>query len=224
MKKFLLFLIVSIPLLAPGVLAQENGVCIVYFTGDCDDCRLTDSFMDGLIKEYSDSLVAIKYNIDSPGENRNIFEAYRRTYDLPSGIPLVLFGKNDYLLGRSEIYGKAEANIFAYLNQNGTNCPLESGYVPPSEVSVEELPGQPELYEGSEVPGEGGEEDDETWPGTEGNKTGETEETGETNHEKDIEDVQNEYGGIPVSWIFLALTAGILIVLVAMLMNAIKKS
>ncbi len=129
--------------------------------------------MNGLIREYSDSLVAIKYNIDSSEENKNIFEAYRKTYELPSSIPLLLFGKNDYLIGRGEIYGKAEAKIFAYLRQNGTNCPLESGYVPPAELTENELPGEPELYENIEVP-EGEEEREENEPFTETESKNET--------------------------------------------------
>ncbi|UCC91567.1 MAG: hypothetical protein JSV39_04645 [Candidatus Aenigmatarchaeota archaeon] len=34
--------------------AQENEVCLVYFTGTVcgDDCGLTDTFMDGLMYEY----------------------------------------------------------------------------------------------------------------------------------------------------------------------------
>jgi hypothetical protein len=159
MKKSIVFLVML--LLVPSVLAQENEVCLVYFTGYAcgDDCGLTDTFMDGLINEYSYMLTAIRYYTDASQENENIFEAYRYTYDLPSGIPLVLFGENDYLLGRNDIYKNTESKILTFLNQNGTNCPLESGYIPPGDLNPSDLPGEVEVFE-SEEPAE--EDENET--------------------------------------------------------------
>ena len=154
-----LFILLVILLLSPVVAAQdvtkENVVCLVYFTGNfCDECGITDSFMDGLLKEYAKTLTAIKYNVDASQENRNIFDAYREAYNLPDAVPLVLFGVNDYLLGESNIFRHAESKVYSFSRANGTNCPLESGYLPPGEINPEDLPGQPEVYE-SEETGEG---------------------------------------------------------------------
>jgi hypothetical protein len=125
--------------------AQDEGVevCLVYFTGySCgDDCMLTDTFMDGLMSEYTGNLTAIVYYIDIQG-NANVFQAYRRTYDLPDSVPLVLFGSNDYLLGIDNIYHNTESKILSFIDMNGTNCPLDSGYVPPWQVGAGSLPGQ----------------------------------------------------------------------------------
>jgi hypothetical protein len=156
------FLLLLVILLAsvPNARAQGNEVCLVYFeANNCEDCLLSERLLDGLINEYVYVLTAIKYNIDSPPENKNVFEAYRRAYNLPSGVPLVLFGKDDYLYGKTSIYRYAEWKILDFLSQNGTNCPLESGYVPPDEVNIEILIGQPELHENIEAPYEEGEEE-----------------------------------------------------------------
>jgi len=167
MNIFFVFFAVLFLIVAPNVSAQEGEVCIVYFTGDAcgDDCKLTDSFMDGLINEYIENLLAIKYNIDLSQENKNIFEAYRRTYNLPHEVPLLLFGENDYISGMYNIFRNAEPKIYGLISTNGTNCPLDSGYVPPGNVDPEVLPGDPEVYESDEgeSPGEGeGGSDSET--------------------------------------------------------------
>jgi hypothetical protein len=146
MKKFLVLF--AVLLLLPSVLAQEEKeVCIVYFTGyGCgDDCGLTDTFMDGLINEYSSNLTAITYYIDASQEAMSIFEAYRVAYGLPSNIPMLLFGKGDYLQGITDIYNYTEKKIFAFLSMNGTNCPLEVGYIHPSQLGGQSLPGSPEI-------------------------------------------------------------------------------
>jgi hypothetical protein len=145
----LLFLLV---LLLPYTSAQEQKeVCLVYFVSHtCGDaCGLTDEFMSGLINEYFGRLVAIKYYIDANPESIKMFEAYRKTYNLPYDVPLVLFGKDDYLQGVEEIYNQTEKRVFDLLEMNGTNCPLESGYVPAKELKPEVLPGSPEILIGN---------------------------------------------------------------------------
>lgn len=111
------------------------------------------------MNEYSSVLTTIIYYIDANQENRDVFEAYRSAYDLPSGIPMVLFGEDNYLLGKDDIYKNTEAKILSFLSQNGTNCPLESGYVPPSSLNPSDLPGQVEVFE-SEGLGEVWEEEE----------------------------------------------------------------
>lgn len=158
MKKSIVFLVMLF--LVSNVRAQGNEVCLVYFTGYAcgDDCGLTDTFMGGLMYEYL-NLTAIKYNIDAGQGNMDVFDAYRETYGLPNNVPLVLFGENDYLLGKNDIYRNTEIKILSFLNQDGTNCPLESGYVPPSSLNPSDLPGQAEVFE-SEGLGEVWEEEE----------------------------------------------------------------
>jgi hypothetical protein len=152
MKKAFISILFSIAFsaaLAQGVSAQEKsvGVCLVYFTSNScgDDCRLTDTFMGGLLNEYTGNLTSITYYVDASQENLDVFGAYRANYNLPQGVPIVLFGRDDYLQGISDIYENAERKIFGFMLMNGTNCPLDSGYVPPSQLSAGNLPGQPQI-------------------------------------------------------------------------------
>jgi hypothetical protein len=208
MKIFLILFFVLI--MATNVSAQVSDVCIVYFTGEScgDDCRLTDSFMDGLINEYTENLVAIKYNIDLSQENKNIFGAYRRTYGIPSEVPLVLFGKGEYISGMYNIFRNVEPRIYNLISANGTNCPLDSGYVPPGEVNLDMLPGDPELYESEngEIPEDGGED-----------LEGGDEKTNET-PPVDLGDFEKVFKGdqlfLFLLIIVVVLTAGFLIILV----------
>lgn len=205
MKKSIVFLVMLF--LVSNVRAQENEVCLIYFTGYAcgDDCGLTDTFMDGLINEYSYTLTAIRYYTDASQENMDIFEAYRSGYGLPSGIPLILFGENDYLLGKGDIYKNTESKILTFLNQNGTNCPLESGYIPPGDLNPGDLPGEVEVFE-SEEPAE--EEEGESENETAGDATGSGDVT--ENVVSVIEDVM-ESEHFPL-WIFV--TAIFIIIIV----------
>jgi hypothetical protein len=146
---FILFSIALSAALAQGVSAQEKSgeVCLVYFTshGCGDDCRLTDTFMDGLLSEYAGNLISITYYVDSSQDNQNVFQAYRSVYGLPQDVPMVLFGKDDYLQGIDGIYSNTESKILGFLDVNGTNCPLDSGYAAPGQVSAASLPGSAEI-------------------------------------------------------------------------------
>ena len=107
MKKLLiLFVVFLVFFLVPKISAQENEVCIVYFiSSDCgDDCFVVESFIGSLIIEYAGKLTAIKYSIDASQENMNVHEAYKTNYGLPHGVPSVLFGEDEYLLGKYDIY------------------------------------------------------------------------------------------------------------------------
>ena len=145
MRKFLFFFVILVFILSNSgfVYAQENEVCLVYFTSQMcgDDCMLTDTFMDGLLSEYTGNLTAIVYYIDIQ-DNANVFQVYRRTYNLPDNVPLMLFGSNNYLLGIDNIYQNTESKILDFIDANGTNCPLDSGYVPLWQVGAGSLPGQ----------------------------------------------------------------------------------
>ncbi|NIO21443.1 MAG: hypothetical protein GTN76_12060 [Candidatus Aenigmarchaeota archaeon] len=218
MNKFLILGLVVALMTASNVSAQESVVCIVYFTGDVcgDECKLTDSFMGGLINEYLDNLVAIKYNIDLSQENKNIFEAYGRTYNIPTEVPLVLFGRDDYISGMYNIFGNAEPKIYSLIIANGTNCPLESGYVPPGQVNPDDLPGEPEFYE-SETPEEDGEEDGGETP----NGIKDENKTGGITIPTNLEDIQRIYEEDPL---FLILVVVAIILIITLVIVFVKRS
>lgn len=226
MRKFLV-LFLGMVLLAslPGVSAQEKEVCLVYLTGNVcgDECRLTDSFMDGLINEYSENLVTIKYNIDISQENKNIFEAYRSAYNLPSGVPLILFGKNDYISGMYNIFRNAEPRIYSLIKANGTNCPLKSGYIPPGSLNPDDLPGEPEFYEGEEETPE--EPDKEEGDGDDDLVVDENgRDTTQIPTPIDLKGIQEIYGKDPLFLILLVIVVILVAVLAVMFIKRVRKS
>jgi hypothetical protein len=213
--KALLLVMAFAAALAPiphAACAQGFGaeVCLVYFTSySCgDDCRLTDTFMDGQLNEYSGNLTSINYYIDASQANADVFQAYRRTYNLPDGVPIVLFGKDDYLFGIDEIYDNTESKILDFMDKNGTNCPLDSGYVPPAQVrggGPASLPGSPQVETG-EPDEESGEDDD----GEEDGDGGEAPPAGGQNPVMEIFEVDE-----PVRESLLSLAIIIIILIVA---------
>jgi hypothetical protein len=152
---YIFILVFSVSFLAiaahqAGAQSDEKEVCLVYFTStECgDDCRLTDTFIEGLLDEYSGNMTSITYFVDASGENAYVFEVYRKNYNLPQNLPLVLFGKDDYLQGIDDIYENTEDRVFVFLQMNGTNCPLDSGFVPPRKLNPSMLRGQAEIRTG----------------------------------------------------------------------------
>ncbi|MCK5023636.1 MAG: hypothetical protein KAS04_05660 [Candidatus Aenigmarchaeota archaeon] len=142
----LLLILLTFVIIVPTVSAEE--VCVVYFTAStCGDrCVLTDSFMEGLINEYSDVLAAIKYDVSVPG-NMDVFGAYKYNYGISSDVPVVLFGQNDYFADKTDIFKNTEARIMELIAENGSNCPLTSGSIPPASAGAASLPGNPQVFE-----------------------------------------------------------------------------
>jgi hypothetical protein len=152
MKKILclisLAIAISIALMCLAVAQEdEKYVCLIYFTSrSCgDDCGLTDTFLNGLMKEYEGNLFSITYQVDASQENQEVFNAFGNKYDFPPSVPILLFGKDDFLAGKDNIYAGGEDKILGFLNANGTNCPLESGFIPPAQLGGANLPGQPQI-------------------------------------------------------------------------------
>ncbi len=184
----ILFVLFLVFFLVPNISAERNEVCLVYFiSSDCgDDCFVVESFIDSLMIEYAGTLTAIKYSIDASQENMNVHEAYKTNYGLPHGVPSVLFGEDDYLVGKYDIYDNFESKILNFISANGTNCPLESGYVPPSNLNPVNLPGQLEVLH-EEEPEEEGEEGESDEIKEAGEEEGELSETPTTEDMSEIE-------------------------------------
>ena len=213
MKKLIILLVMLI--LMPGVFAQEGQVCVVYFTSNAcgNECRLTDSFMEGLENEYHDELTSITYYVDVSQENTNIFKAYSQNYGFPEGVPLVLFGKGEYFYGKNSIYDNTEQKIFYYINRNGTNCPLESGYVPPSGLDPGGLPGDADVSISQGITDSEEDEDDNGFGGEPTNGDGTTPEV----FEDLLPKVNPETGEIEIPfWMIIAIILIVIIVIIGL--------
>ena len=99
---------------------ETKAVCAVYFTGiGCPHCAKTDPFLFERVLKEKPNLVIIEYEIYRERENGPLIEYYNRNYGSGLGIPLIIFGKNDFIIGDFPIIEKVENKI-----QDYNPCPL----------------------------------------------------------------------------------------------------
>lgn len=148
MKKFicLAFLIFVLTLLLPKeVFAQrEDSICVVYFTGiGCPHCAKVDPVvLEQLPEEYPD-LVVIEYEIYQETENAPLLYEYNNVYGSGLGIPLAIFGKDNFIVGDTPIL----KNIKGMIEKGSNPCPLIDGSsIDFEELDVSNLPGKPVIW------------------------------------------------------------------------------
>ncbi|GAH99775.1 unnamed protein product, partial [marine sediment metagenome] len=111
-------------LLGQSLLADEEYICAVYFTGvGCPHCANADSvILEDLPREYP-NFVVIEYEIYQQRENAPLLYEYNENYNSGLGIPLIIFNKKDYMVGDRSILSKTKPII-----EKGSNkCPLIDG-------------------------------------------------------------------------------------------------
>jgi glutaredoxin len=147
LKKILLTTLLILPLFAASkAYAQETNSEIkftTYFTGiGCPHCAIASPYIKETIDQDSNFIV-IEYELYKQTENAKLISQYHDTYDLGLGIPVVLFNKENIVVGDSDI----KNNLKLILSQ------LDSGLIQtPNEIvsiedfSLEELDGYPRIY------------------------------------------------------------------------------
>jgi len=137
------FLITSF--FSPVVAADDQKTCVVYFTGKgCPHCAKVDPvLLEQLPKKYPD-LVVIEYEIYQEQENAQLLLGYNSAYNSGLGIPLVIFDKNESLVGDVPILNNLERVI---KERKGNLCPLINGTaIEFKELDFTSLPGKPKIY------------------------------------------------------------------------------
>ncbi|MCK4782013.1 hypothetical protein KAS79_03795 [Candidatus Parcubacteria bacterium] len=128
-----------------GILAQEDdNVCIVYFTGiGCTHCAQADPLvLEQLTKEYP-NLVIVEYEIYQQKENAPLLYEYNSVYDSGLGIPLIIFNKQEHILGDKPILDNVREMIE---NKDSNKCPLIDGSsVHFKDLDIDSLPGKPKI-------------------------------------------------------------------------------
>ena len=149
MKKLAVFLALLFFLLrissSPGLAVEDQKTCVVYFSGiGCPHCANTDPVvLEQLPSKYPD-LVVIEYEIYQERENAALLSQYNDVYGSGLGIPLVVLGKDKYLIGDSPILKNLETKL---QEEKGNPCPLIDGTaVSFSELELANLPGKPKIY------------------------------------------------------------------------------
>jgi len=150
LKRILLGFLVSILVLICLVkdVHAESQVCIVYFTGiGCPHCAKADSVvLEALPKEYGENFVVIEYEIYQNRDNIPIFQSYDSVYKTGLAIPLVILGKDDYIVGDTPIIQNIRNKIDDYLAKAGNPCPMIDGSSTPfNEINTGDLPGSPKI-------------------------------------------------------------------------------
>ncbi len=141
----------------PQASAQtEKTLCAVYFTGiGCPHCANADPYVlnDLLVKHPE--LVVIEYELYQIGENAPLLYSYDEVYDSGMGVPLLIFDRDNKLIGDIPIIQNAEA-IIGNLGESG--CPLLDGKNAAfAELDISSLPGKPKMWTRDRVliPGSG---------------------------------------------------------------------
>ena len=139
-----IFLALSITLVS----AQDDYVCVVYFTGiGCPHCAKTDPVLFGPLLEEYPNLVIIEYEIYRNSENAPLLSEYNSIYDSGLGIPLVIFGRGKSIIGDTPILQNIRQEI-----GNSNECPLVNGFsVDFKNLDITALPGQPKIWKGERI-------------------------------------------------------------------------
>lgn len=145
MKKLAIFFILFFSLfLLPHPVEAAESTCVVYFTGiGCPHCAQVDPVLLEELPEKYPELVIIEYEIYQERGNAPLLYEYNNVYGSGLGIPLVILGRDNFLIGDTPIL----QNIEKKLEENkGNPCPLIDGTtINFEELDVSSLPGKPKI-------------------------------------------------------------------------------
>lgn len=157
MKKLAIFFIFLFGLFLfshPAV--ADESTCVVYFTGKgCPHCaEVNPLLLEQLPEKYPD-LVIIEYEIYQQKENAPLLYQYNSVYGSGLGVPLIIFGKDDFLIGDTPILRNIENKLE---ERKGNHCPLIDGSSASfEELDVSTLPGKPKILPDEITPEQPGE-------------------------------------------------------------------
>jgi cytochrome c biogenesis protein CcdA len=125
--------------------AEQNYICSVYFTGvGCPHCANTDPIvLKELPSEYPNFIV-IEYEIYQQRENASLIYGYNENYNSGLGIPLIIFNKEEYIVGDRPILN----NVREIIEKSDFNkCSLVNGASSDfNNLDIVSLPGFPKIW------------------------------------------------------------------------------
>ena len=147
MKKLLIFFVfLACFFLNPfsSIKAQEKeSFSFVYFTGiGCPHCAEVDPFvLEQLPRKYP-NLIIFEYEIYQKQDNAPLLYQYNQKYNSDLGVPLAIFGENDFLIGDSPILKNIEEKIKTKSNQ----FPSLQGKINFGDLNLSAIPGRPTIW------------------------------------------------------------------------------
>ncbi|MCK4327061.1 MAG: hypothetical protein KAW41_01145 [Candidatus Diapherotrites archaeon] len=147
MKKLFFALLLFSLFFVPAVAAEKT--CVVYFTGvGCPHCSRADPVvLEEFVGDYPD-LVVIEYEIYRKQSNAIIFYGYSSVYGSGYGIPTLVFGAGDVIIGDTPLIRDAPGAIEGHA---GNLCPLLSGTVSFEELNLSTIDGHPTIWANGRV-------------------------------------------------------------------------
>ena len=147
MKKLstIFFIILGLFFFFNFVSAQEDYTCAVYFTGvGCGHCSKSDPVILGELLEEYPNLVIIEYEIYQQKENAALLDVYDVNYNSGMGVPLIIFNKDNHIIGDRLILKEAR-NTIDKLEFN--KCPLINGKTTDfNNLDITKLAGKPKIW------------------------------------------------------------------------------
>ncbi len=127
-----------------SIKAQEKEpFSFVYFTGiGCPHCAKTDLVvLEQLPQEYP-NLIIFEYEIYQKQDNAHLLYQYNQKYNSGLGIPLIIFNKNDFLIGDLQITKEIEEKIKTKSNK----FPSLQGIIDFNNLDLSTIPGKPTIW------------------------------------------------------------------------------
>jgi len=151
-SSFLLIALLTFAMLCTPAyaIAQNSYLCAVYFTGiGCPHCAKTDPVLLGKLPQQYKNLIIIEYEIYQLRENAPLLEPYSSAYNTGMGVPLIIFNKNQHIIGDSPIISSIES-VLTKLKSNP--CPLANGTMKAfTNLDITALPGKPKLWANNRI-------------------------------------------------------------------------
>ncbi len=128
---------------AHAQIAEEDMTCLVYVTGiGCPHCAQVDPVLfEEKVFEYPNAVI-VEYEIYQDPNNAGITLNYDSTYNSGFGIPLMISGKDQVVVGDRPILEKLDQSL-----KNPDNyCPLVNGPAFFEDVDFSQLPKNPKIW------------------------------------------------------------------------------
>ncbi len=128
--------------------------CAVYFTGiGCPHCALADPVVLQEVLKEKPNLLIIEYEIYQEKENAKIIQEYNKHYNAVLGVPQIIFGKNNLIVGdhpiidniRQAVPQQNPCPLLALSKSDGTTKFID--YTAKfQQVDLASLPGNPKFW------------------------------------------------------------------------------